>query len=84
MEVEPIQTYNTGCPIGVTSNSPLPIFNGANRPVVTTYDWRAPVSGDSFDPAKDKHLNAAAFPAQPSECWGMLRARTRRCGCSRA
>jgi hypothetical protein len=60
-----IQTYNTGFPIGVTSNSPLPIFNGANRPVVTTYDWRAPVSGDSFDPAKDKYLNAAAFPVQP-------------------
>jgi len=59
-----IQVYNTGFPIGVTANGTLPIFNGANRPVVTTYDWLAPYSG-SFDPNKDKYLNAGAFPAQP-------------------
>jgi len=60
-----IQTYNTGFPIGVTANGTLPIFNGSNRPVVSTYDWRAPISGSSFDPAKDKYLDASAFPAQP-------------------
>src|SRR5262249_24887973 len=43
----------------------LPIFNGTNRPVVTTYDWRSPLTGSSFDPAKDKYLNAAVFPVQP-------------------
>jgi hypothetical protein len=60
-----IQIYNSGFPIGVTANGTLPIFNGANRPVVTTYDWRAPLSGDAFDPAKEKYLNSAVFPAQP-------------------
>jgi hypothetical protein len=60
-----IQAYNTGFPIGVTSNGTLPIFNGANRPLVTTYDWRAPVSGSSFDPNKDKYLDASVFPVQP-------------------
>jgi hypothetical protein len=60
-----IQIYASGVPIGVTSNGSLPIFNGTNRPWVTTYDWRAPVSGSSFDPNKDKYLAASAFPTQP-------------------
>jgi outer membrane receptor protein involved in Fe transport len=59
-----IQIYNSGFPIGVTANGSLPIYNGSNRPEVTTYDWLEPYSG-SFDPNKDKYLNAAAFPAQP-------------------
>ena len=64
-----IQVYNTGFPIGVTANGTLPIFNGTNRPLVTTYDWRAPVSGP-FDPAKDKLLDASAFPTQPAGILG--------------
>ena len=36
-----------------------------NRPLVTTYDWRAPVAGSIFDPNKDKYLDASVFPAQP-------------------
>ena len=59
------QAYNTGFPIGVTANGTLPIFNGTNRPYVTTYNWRAPLSGSSFDPNKDKYLDATVFPAQP-------------------
>jgi hypothetical protein len=31
-----IQIYNSGTPIGVTANGSLPIFNGTNRPWVTT------------------------------------------------
>ena len=60
-----IQVYNSGTPIGVTANGTLPIFNGANRPYVTTYNWRAPLSGSSFDPNKDKYLDATVFPTQP-------------------
>jgi hypothetical protein len=60
-----IQAYNSGFPIGVTSNGTLPIFNLANRPLVTTYDWRAPISGSSFDPNKDKFLDPTVFPTQP-------------------
>ncbi|MEO8373458.1 MAG: carboxypeptidase regulatory-like domain-containing protein, partial [Candidatus Solibacter sp.] len=63
--VSAIQIYNSGYPVGVTANGTLPIFNGTNRPMVTTYDWRAPVSGSDFDPAKDKFLDASVFPVQP-------------------
>ena len=39
------------------------IFNGVNRPIITTYDWKASWSG-SFDPNKDAYLAASAFPVQ--------------------
>jgi hypothetical protein len=59
-----IQVYSSGFPIGVTRNAPLNIFNGSNRPVITTYNWKTSYSG-SFDPNKDTYLSAAAFPVQP-------------------
>ena len=62
--VSAIQSYSSGTPIQVTANATMPIYNGMNRPMVTTYDWLTPISGNSFDPAKDKYLNASAFPAQ--------------------
>jgi hypothetical protein len=65
-----IQAYNTGFPIGVTSNGTLPIFNGTNRPLVTTYDWRAPIAGSDFDPNRDKYLDASVFPVQPTGILG--------------
>ncbi|HYU79761.1 MAG TPA: hypothetical protein VEK56_12300, partial [Vicinamibacterales bacterium] len=48
-------------PIRVTTNAPLNIFNGTNRPNVTGADWRAPLAGDEFDPRVDRFLNRAAF-----------------------
>ncbi len=63
------QVYNTGQPLAVTRNAPLPIFNGSNRPYITTYDWKSTYTG-AFDPAKDTYLNAAAFPAQPNYLLG--------------
>ena len=62
--VSAVQSYNSGTPIGVTVNAPLPIFNTANRPYVTSYDWKTSYTG-SFDPNKDTYLNASAFPKQP-------------------
>ncbi len=64
-----IQMYVSGIPIGVTRNSPLPIFNGNNRPYITSYDWRTPLDGD-FDPARHRFLNSAAMPAQPNSLLG--------------
>ncbi len=64
-----IQIYSSGFPISVTRNAPLPIFNGSNRPYITTYNWQSTWSG-SFDPNKDTYLNAAAFPAQPNYLLG--------------
>ncbi|MCU1328682.1 MAG: hypothetical protein JWN34_4052, partial [Bryobacterales bacterium] len=63
-----IQVYSSGLPIALTRNNPLPIFNLSSRPLVDSYDnWRAPLVGDSFDPAVDRFLKpASAFPAQPN------------------
>jgi hypothetical protein len=62
-----IQAYVSGTPIAVTRNNPLPIFNAQTRPTITGYDnWRAPIAGEKFDPAVDRFLNIASFPAQPN------------------
>jgi hypothetical protein len=54
-------SYSSGYPIAVTSNQVLNIFAKSSRPNTTGQDWRASIAGDSFDPAVDKYLNAAAF-----------------------
>ena len=70
--ISAIQTYASGFPIAVARNNPLPPgFSGPNRPVVSGYDnWRAPVAGAKFDPAVDRFMNRAAFPAQPNYVFG--------------
>ena len=48
-----IQSYSSGQPIAVTTNAPLNIFNGTNRPnVVAGADWRAPIAGGGVRPAR--------------------------------
>jgi hypothetical protein len=64
-----IQVYSSGFPIAVTRNAPLNIFNGVNRPFITTYNWKATWSG-SFDPNRDTYLSASAFPVQPAGVLG--------------
>jgi hypothetical protein len=61
--ISAIQVYNSGFPIAVTRNAPMNIFNGVNRPIITTYDWKASWTG-GFDPNKNVYLSASAFPAQ--------------------
>ena len=57
-----IQVYNSGTPLELTRNNPLPIFNGITRPTITTYDdWRAPIAGDKFDPNVDRFIKPATF-----------------------
>ena len=57
-----IQAYSSGFPMAVTTNAPLNIFNGTNRPnVVAGADWRAPIAGNEFNPLVDRFLNRAAF-----------------------
>lgn len=64
-----IQVYQSGFPIALGRNNPLPINNGITRPFIDTYEgWRAPLVGDSFDPAVDRFLKPAnQFPAQPAD-----------------
>jgi hypothetical protein len=64
------QVYASGYPLGVTRSAPLPIFNGSNRPWITSYEgWQTQYDG-RFDPGKETYLNAAAFPAQPNYLLG--------------
>jgi hypothetical protein len=56
-----IQSYSSGFPLGVTTNAPLNIFNGTNRPNVTGADWRGPIAGEEFNPLVDRFFNRAAF-----------------------
>ena len=64
-----IQVYNSGTPLELTRNNPLPIFNGITRPAISTYEgWRAPIAGDKFDPNVDRFLQPPAFfGAQPQD-----------------
>jgi hypothetical protein len=64
-----IQAYSSGFPLGVRRNASLPIYNGSNRPWISTNDWLAPYSG-RFNPNGDLYLSPAAFPAQPSYLLG--------------
>jgi hypothetical protein len=66
-----VQTYASGTPLALTRNNPLPIFNGQDRPLVTTYSgWRAATKGSSFDPGADNFYNKAAFPVQLNYVFG--------------
>ncbi|MBM3784262.1 MAG: TonB-dependent receptor [Acidobacteria bacterium] len=57
-----IQVYNSGTPIELTRNNPLPIFNAITRPTISTYDgWRGPIAGGKFDPNVDRFLQPASF-----------------------
>ena len=39
-----------------------PLFNGATRPYVTSYDnWRAAIKGSRFDPAVDRFMDRSVF-----------------------
>ena len=52
----------SGFPIGVVDNGYNNfLFGGPPRPNVLTHEWRAPVSGDRFDPDRDLFFSTAAF-----------------------
>lgn len=60
--------YSSGQPIAVYTTYGVPIFNGGDRPYVTSYDgWRAPTKGGSFDPSVDSFFvpyGTGPFPKQ--------------------
>jgi len=66
-----VQTYASGTPIALSQNNPLPIFNGQDRPTITTYSgWRAATQGSSFDPNVDNFYNKSVFPTQLTYVFG--------------
>ena len=61
-----IQSYTRGFPVALGRNNPLVIFNGTTRPTISSYDgWQPAWQNGDFDPAVDRRLDRAAFPAQP-------------------
>jgi hypothetical protein len=69
-----IHTYSSGTPFGLGTTVSFPIFNGGNRPTVSTYDgWRGSIAGSKFDPAVDKFLQPASFfGTQPTDALGTI------------
>jgi hypothetical protein len=60
-----IVEYASGTPMMVSPGFSLP-FGGSNRVFVSSYEgWRAPISGDKFDPFKDVWWNKSAFQQVP-------------------
>ena len=60
--ISAIQIYSSGMPIASDAQQSAAgaLFNGQNRPVIDSYDnWRAPISGDKFDPNVDRFLKPA-------------------------
>ena len=56
-----IQAYQSGTPIGLGTTISFPMFNGGNRPTVTTYDgWGGTYTG-KFDPGADSFFQPASF-----------------------
>jgi hypothetical protein len=64
-QINAIQTYRSGMPIGVGGGGTIPLFGGGNRPNWMSADVRSSVSMGSFDPGRDRYLNISAF-SQPA------------------
>jgi hypothetical protein len=65
-QVNAIQRYVSGTPIGVGGGGVIPLSNGGNRPnVVLGGSPRTNVSRGDFDPARDRYLDISAF-SQPA------------------
>src|ERR1035437_1462933 len=66
-----IQNYSCGTPIALGTTVSFPIFNGTNRPTVSTYDaWRGTYTG-SFDPGANSFFQPASwFGTQPTTSLG--------------
>jgi hypothetical protein len=67
-----IHQYLSGAPVSVGTTVSFPIFNGANRATVPTYDgWRAATKGSRFDPAVDNFFQPVSFfGPQPTTGFG--------------
>jgi hypothetical protein len=65
------QGYSSGTPIGLGTTISFPIFNGGNRPTISTYNgWGGTYSG-SFNPGSDSFFQPASFfGTQPTTALG--------------
>jgi hypothetical protein len=68
-----IQGYSSGTPIGLGTTVSFPVFNGGNRPTVSTYNgWGSTYTGN-FDPGADSFFQPASwFGTQPTTSLGSI------------
>lgn len=64
-QINAIQTYRSGTPIGIGGGGAIPLFGGGNRPNWISANVRSSVSMGDFDPAMHRYLNIDAF-SQPA------------------
>ena len=64
-----IQAYASGLPIAVTSNAPLPIFNGTNRPNVTGADLARADCRRLFDPTRRQVSRSSGICTAGRRSW---------------
>lgn len=64
-QVALVNSYSSGTRLPITTNNPLPFFNGSLRPDLVSSDIRSDIGLGEFDPAKHYFLNRSAF-AQPA------------------
>jgi hypothetical protein len=68
-----VQTYSSGTPVGIGTTVGFPIFAGANRATISTYEgWRNQPAGSRFDPFKEPYINRSVFPDQPTDRLGNM------------
>jgi hypothetical protein len=56
-----IQGYSSGTPIALGTTVSFPMFNGGNRPTITTYDGWAGAYTGKFDPGADSFFQPASW-----------------------
>jgi len=63
--ISAINLYSSGRPLPISGGSSLNLFNGRGAAFITTYDnWQPKFKNGNFDPAVDRFINSAVFPAQ--------------------
>lgn len=69
-----VHLYASGLPMGLGTTVGFPIFNGGNRPTISTYEgWRRPIQGSEFDPSVDRFVQPASFfGVQPTDRFGNM------------
>lgn len=69
-----VHLYASGLPLGLGTTVGFPMFNGGNRPTISTYEgWRRPIQGSEFDPSVDRFVQPASFfGVQPTDRFGNM------------
>ncbi len=66
-----IHYYSSGLPVGLATTVALPLFAGANRPTISTYEGWGCSDIENFDPSTTSFFQSASFfGPQPANVFG--------------